>query len=100
MFVAAVEIKTPDKHVEAAIPVILGRGFNSLRLHWAPMGAMPASDALPRCLRVFLFIHGSGAGGVAGCGTGVVGGMVASASRRRMWYIQMSRLSASAMGQW
>ena len=33
-FVAAVEIKTPDKHVEAAIPDILGRGFNSLRLHW------------------------------------------------------------------
>ena len=36
VFVAAVEIKTPDKHVEAAIPVILGRGFNSLRLHLAP----------------------------------------------------------------
>jgi hypothetical protein len=34
VFVAAVEIKTPDKHVEAAIPDILGRGFNSLRLHW------------------------------------------------------------------
>ncbi len=34
MFVAAVEIKTSDKHVEAAIPDILGRGFNSLRLHW------------------------------------------------------------------
>ena len=31
---AAVEIKAPNKHVEAAIPVILGRGFNSLRLHW------------------------------------------------------------------
>ena len=34
VFVAVVEIKTPDKHVEAAIPDILGRGFNSLRLHW------------------------------------------------------------------
>jgi hypothetical protein len=34
VFVAVVEIKTPDKHVEAAIPVILGRGFNSLRLHF------------------------------------------------------------------
>ena len=28
------EIKTPTKHVEAAIRVISGRGFNSPRLHW------------------------------------------------------------------
>ena len=41
MFVAAVEIKTPDKHVEAAIPDILGRGFNSLRLHWFQWGQNP-----------------------------------------------------------
>jgi hypothetical protein len=33
MPVLAVEIKPSNKHVEAAIPVILGRGFNSLRLH-------------------------------------------------------------------
>ena len=38
VFVAVVEIKTPDKHVEAAIPVILGRGFNSLRLHLCCFG--------------------------------------------------------------
>ena len=33
MFAAGIEIKTPTMHVEAAIRVILGRGFNSLRLH-------------------------------------------------------------------
>jgi hypothetical protein len=41
VFVAVVEIKTPDKHVEAAIPDILGRGFNSLRLHWFQSGQNP-----------------------------------------------------------
>jgi len=30
---AGVEIKTPTKHVEAAIRVISGRGFDSPRLH-------------------------------------------------------------------
>ena len=33
MPVDEVEIKTSTMHVEAAIPVVLGRGFNSLRLH-------------------------------------------------------------------
>ena len=32
IFVAGVEIKRPTKHVEAAIRVISGRGFNSPRL--------------------------------------------------------------------
>jgi hypothetical protein len=35
-FGAAVEIKKPTKHVEAAIAVISGRGFDSRRLHRVP----------------------------------------------------------------
>jgi hypothetical protein len=34
VFVAAIEIKKSDKHVEAVIRVISGRGFNSPRLHF------------------------------------------------------------------
>ena len=33
IFAGGIEIKRPTTHVEAAISVILGRGFNSLRLH-------------------------------------------------------------------
>ena len=38
VFVAMFEIKTPTKHVEAAIRVISGRGFDSPRLHWYDNG--------------------------------------------------------------
>jgi len=31
---AGAEIKQTTKHVEAAIRVVSGRGFNSPRLHW------------------------------------------------------------------
>ena len=34
MIAAGFEIKTPPKHVEAAIRVISGRGFDSPRLQW------------------------------------------------------------------
>jgi len=34
MFVAGIEIKTSDKHVEAVINVVTGLGFKSPRLHF------------------------------------------------------------------
>ena len=56
MFDAAVEIKTPNKHVEAAIPVVLGRGFNSLRLHWFQWNPNP-QVVQPAQLAGFLLSH-------------------------------------------
>lgn len=34
MIAAGLEIKTSNKHVEAVIEVVSGRGFDSPRLHW------------------------------------------------------------------
>ena len=38
---AGAEIKQATMHVEAAIRVISGRGFNSPRLHWAQLRSLP-----------------------------------------------------------
>ena len=43
-----VEIKPSNKHVEAAIPVVLGRGFNSLRLHFRTIRCVAAGARIVR----------------------------------------------------
>ena len=56
---AGIEIKTSTMHVEAAIRVISGRGFNSLRLHLIPATGIEPGQKLGQKLLAFVRVFAS-----------------------------------------